>query len=61
MLLDLQVVKPNERGLYTDLVTSSRRRLFNRLREVTARGQQARVLDETGRILSTDETKNLER
>ena len=58
MLYDVQKVEKDRWGhpvIRTDLVTSSRRRIFNRTQELTGRKQKSRVLDQYGRILDPEE------
>lgn len=64
MLYDIQKVerdKWNHPVLRTDLVSSSKRRIFNRAKELNERRQQCRVLDQTGRILNGKEIVELDR
>lgn len=64
MIYDIQRVERDKNGipgLYTDLVTPSRRRIFNRVRELNGRKQQCRVKDMTGRTLNDREIKDLDR
>lgn len=62
MLYDLQaVVKDRDGvpGIQTDLVTSSKRRIYNRVQELAGRKQQCRVKDQTGRVLSAEEIHDM--
>jgi hypothetical protein len=64
MLYDLQTVvrdKNNVPGLQTDLVTSSKRRIYDRIVELKKRKQQARVWDQTGVLLSAEEIDEMRR
>jgi hypothetical protein len=57
-LYDIQKVerdKWNHPVLRTDLVSSSKRRIFDRIRELEDRKQNCRVLDQYGRVLKTEE------
>lgn len=60
MLYDIQRVERNRDGipaLHTDLVSGSRRRIYDRARELNnpARRQQCRVVDQQGHILTAEE------
>jgi hypothetical protein len=61
-LYDLQKVerdKWNHPVLRTDLVTSSKRRIYNRVQELKARKQQHRVIDFYGNILETRDIEDM--
>jgi hypothetical protein len=58
MLYDVQKVERDKWGtpvLRTDLVTSSKRRIFNRVWELQGRKQQNRVIDQDGRIMQPED------
>ena len=62
MLYDIQKVerdKWNHPVLRTDLVTSSKRRIFNRVRELEGRKQNCRVIDQQGHILTPEEIHDM--
>jgi hypothetical protein len=64
MLYDIQaVVKDRDGvpGLQTDLVTSSTRRIYARVKELNnpARRQQCRVVDQQGKVLSGQEIEDM--
>ena len=64
MLYDIEAVvrdKHNVPGLATDMVSGSRRRIYGRVKELTKRGQQCRVRDQQGRLLSGRDIEELDR
>lgn len=48
-------------GLFTDLVSKNRRRIFERAKELNGRGQQCRVVDSRGHVLDGKEMQELDR
>lgn len=64
MLYDLQAVERTSEGvphLVTDLVTSNKRRIFARVKELNGRRQQCRVVPQYGDIFSGQEIADLDR
>ena len=63
MLYDLQVVERRTKTklpvLRTDLVTSSKRYLYNRYMQIKQRKMPHRVIDQTGRILTDAEIQEM--
>ena len=62
MLYDIRaVVKDKNKipGLQTDLVTSSKRRIFARCQELVGRKQSFQVRDQTGHVLTADEIHDM--
>lgn len=62
MLMDIQSVVHSPEGvpvLVTDMVSSDRRRVGNRVRELTKRKQQCRVVPQYGPYLSAEEIQEL--
>jgi hypothetical protein len=67
VLYDIQKVEkvgPGKRGrrvLVTDLVTSNKQRIFDRVKELDRRRQQCRVVPQYGPILEAEEVIALDR
>jgi hypothetical protein len=64
MLYDIQKSERDSHGvprLLTDMVSSDKRRIFNRVKELNGRGQQCRVVPQYGPYLSHEEIKELDR
>ncbi len=59
MQYTIQVNQPGRGKMDTDIISSNKKRVYDRVREVTQRGQQCRVFDSTGHILDPDEVHEL--
>lgn len=61
MQYDIQAVQPGQRRMITDMISSNKRVIYDRVKVLTQRGQQCRVHDRSGRILETHEVEDLGR
>jgi hypothetical protein len=62
MLYDLQKTQRDRNGfpqILTDLVTTSKRRIYERGTELKKRGQQIRIIKQTGELMTAEEFEDL--
>ena len=59
MQYTIQVNQPKRGRMDTDIISSNKKRIYDRVRQVTGRGQQCRVFDSTGHILTPEEVEEL--
>lgn len=59
MRYEIQAVQPKRGKMDTDVISTNKRRIYDRVKQLTDRGQQCRVRDATGHILGPEEVEDL--